>query len=324
MGEWRVNEALSATLEGYEAAQDSAALYAIPDAGYLHISGPDRLDFVQRQTTNDIRRLKDDGTLLTVLTNATARILDVWRVLVEPGDTLGVITLAGRGAATTAYLRSRIFFMDKVTVADQSAAVAQVALIGPDAADALHELGWRAIPAVGRVAVLDLDGRAARAFAHGLGWRLLIPAVAREAFQARVAQAGIASLNAAAYAVLRVEAGQPGVQSELTDAHTPLETNLDAAISGDKGCYTGQEIIARQITYDKVTRRMVGLRLAGPVPVGERITVEGRSAGEVTSVVESPRLGWLALAIVKRPHFEPGTPVEVGEQASTVAALPFV
>jgi folate-binding protein YgfZ len=132
-------------------------------------------------------------------------------------------------------------------------------------------------------------------------------------------------LSPEAYEVRRVELGLPGPARELTEDYTPLETNLDAAISDSKGCYTGQEIIARQVTYDKITKRMAGLKLQAPVAAGAAVHVEGRGAGEVTSAVHSPNCGAIALAILKRPHHAPGTAVTVGEEGTrgVVVALPF-
>lgn len=313
------------TLSGYDAAQSGAAYYRVPDPGYLRIAGADRLDYIQRQTTNDVRALAADGSLLTVLTNGTARILDVWRLVGDDGDSVGVVTLPGRGPSTAAYLQKRIFFMDKVTVRDHSAEIAQWLLAGPGAPEALAALGLDSLAGPEAVATVESGGARLTVIGMEAGWRLLAPASAADDVQARLDSAGAAALSAAAYAALRVEAGQPGPDHELTDDYTPLETNLDAAISSTKGCYSGQEIIARQVTYDKVTRRLAGLRLADPVAVGASVTVEGRTAGTITSVVESPRLGWIALAVLKRPHFEPGTSVVVGEaQANAeVVALPF-
>jgi len=142
-----------------------------------------------------------------------------------------------------------------------------------------------------------------------------------------LAEAGARGLVGEAYETVRVEAGLPAAGRELTDAYTPLETGLRAAVHEAKGCYTGQEVLARQINYDKITRQMVGLRLETPVQRGAAVQVEGRGAGEVTSAVVSPRFGAIALAVVKRPHFEPGTVVMVasGEETARgeVVALPF-
>ncbi len=320
------------SLSGYDAALTGAAFYHVPAPGLLRIAGKDRLDFVQRQTTNDARALTTDRALLTVLTAPTARILDVWRLLVAPGEeALEAITLPGRGALTAQYLARRIFFMDKVTVADASADHAQLEVLGPAAGDCLAGAGIEALPGPGGVVTARLDGAALRllgpeeAFASGylaLGAPEVIAALA-----GRLATWGAHLLDSAAYDILRVEAGLPGSAGELTDAYTPLEANLDRAIHSAKGCYTGQEIIARQITYDKITRRLVALRLAKPVAPGAAVTVEGRGAGEVTSAAVSPRFGPLALAVIKRPHFAPGTAISVavdgGSVAGTVVALPF-
>ena len=79
------------------------------------------------------------------------------------------------------------------------------------------------------------------------------------------------------YETLRVEAGLPAVGHELTEDYTPHETNLAAWISETKGCYTGQEILARQVTYDKITRHLVGLKLDAPAQAAATIPSQGRA-----------------------------------------------
>ncbi len=123
----------------------------------------------------------------------------------------------------------------------------------------------------------------------------------------------------------RVEWGRPGTGAEITDAFSPLEAGLAWACAENKGCYTGQEIIARQITYDKVTKTLVGITADGPVDPGAEVLADGRSVGTVTSAVFSPSLGkHLALAVVKRPANVPGTAVTLGDGAGIVAELPFI
>jgi len=319
------------SLMGYSEARSSAAVFRVPAPGYLQIAGADRVDFVQRQTTNDVRDLTPERSQLTVLTSATARILDVWRLVANPaGESIDVITLPGRGATTAAYLQRRIFFMDKVTVTDCSDDMALFEVFGPAAGDVLRGCGMAAELDQGACASLDCADVSVRVVAlegiTGRGYWLLAPADGADALQDALAANGATVLEEDTYAVLRVEAGLPGL-GELTETYTPLEVNLKRAVAGAKGCYTGQEIIARQITYDKVTRRLVGLRLDAPVMPGAAVSVNGRTVGQMTSAVESPAVGPVALAVIRRPHFEPGTVAQVEGGAGVVAArtvgLPF-
>jgi len=314
-------------LPGYNEALTGAVFYRLPDPGYLRIGGADQITFVQRQTTNDAQALAPGRALLTVLTSPTARILDVWRLVMEPDGSLGAITLPGRGAATARLLRSHIFFMDKVTVTDVSGEFAQVEVFGPEAARVLEGIGLAQAPALDEIVSWDVGDVPVRAVGTGQGCLLLVPSAQIEAVEGRLGAAGAAALSQEAYEVLRVESGWPGPAHELTDEYTPLEANLDAAISDRKGCYTGQEIIARQITYDKITRRLAGLRLAAMATVGATVQVEGRTVGAITSAVKSPRHGPIALAVIRRPHHTPGTAVTVADAAGAVSgttvALPF-
>jgi folate-binding protein YgfZ len=194
----------------------------------------------------------------------------------------------------------------------------------------LRDVGLAEVPALDGVASFDLNGLPGRVIGReglaGVGYRLLATASSSEAIATALADAGASSLTIESYDVLRVEAGLPGI-GELTEDYTPLETNLARAVSDTKGCYTGQEVIARQITYDKVTKRLVGLRLDAPVSVGAQVSGEGKSVGSVTSAIASPRYGPIALAIVKREHAEEGTDLmvsnESGEVSAQVASLPF-
>lgn len=318
-------------LIGYDAAQTGAVFYRVSNGGYMRLAGADRLDFIQRQTTNDVGLLAADTAVLTALTTGTARLMDVWRLVQDADDAIGVITLPGRGADAARYLQSRIFFKDQVTVADASAEFVQFEVFGPAARDALSACGV-GVPEANMLApfaVGDFTGRVIGL--RGLiaqGWLVIVPAGHADSLAVRLVDVGAAALNGAAYDVLRIEAGLPGPERELINDYTPLENNLDAAISATKGCYAGQEIIARQITYDKVTKRLVGVKLAELVEPGAAVQVDARSAGTITSAARSPRLGPIALAVIKRPHFAPGTAISVsaaGERrvVGKTVALPF-
>jgi folate-binding protein YgfZ len=313
----------------YQAALEGVVFYPQPDAGYLRVGGEDRADFIQRQTTNDIHLLQPPRALLSVLTSPTARILDVF-YLINDADAVGAITLPGLARKTAQFLKSRIFFMDRVTLKDLRQETAQLDLFGPLALSLLQQLGVQA-PALNTVSEVTITGKPLRILAveacFGQGYRLLANAQDRESLEATLQQSGALRLSPASLESLRVEAGQPQAGRELSEEYTPLETGLTSAVADGKGCYTGQEIIARQLTYDKVTQRLCGLRLPGSRAAGERIYADGKPAGTLTSFAQSPRFGPIALAIVKRPYFQPGTRVAVGSVASeasaTVVSLPF-
>jgi folate-binding protein YgfZ len=120
-----------------------------------------------------------------------------------------------------------------------------------------------------------------------------------------------------------MEAGVPGPGAEISEAYTPLEAGLAHLVADNKGCYTGQEVLARQTTYDKVTRRLAGIKLKALVAPGAEVLAAGKPAGVITSAGSSPRFGPVALAILRRPHHEPGTSVEIGGIHGQVISLPF-
>ena len=99
-------------LSGYDAVTQGVAFYELPGAGFLSISGDDRVRFLQRQTTNDIELLAPDRVIPTVLTSSTARILDVFYLVYEP-KAIDVVPLPGHAQETAHYLKSRIFFKER-------------------------------------------------------------------------------------------------------------------------------------------------------------------------------------------------------------------
>ena len=318
-----------------QACLQQSVYYPLADAGLLRLQGRDRLTFVQRQTTNNINLLTPQKGQISVLTSATARILDVFFAFSPAGQAEeSLVMLPSKAAETARYLKNRIFFMDQVSLFNEGELYQQYLLEGPQAGDVLRQLGCQAPEGSDSIQTGMIDNQPITLLgwrgltAGNLAYRLLTPAAAGQAIEHALQTAGAVLLDEFSREILRVEAGQPALGSELSEEFNPLEVGLSYAVSDNKGCYTGQEIIARQITYDKVTRQMVGLRLAQPVRQGSEVLCEDKSAGKVTSSVESPRFGPLALAVLKRPYFAPETKVVVvsdDQQISAmVAALPFV
>lgn len=319
-------------LAGYWAGRQGAGLRDETACGRLRLAGEERGAFLQRLTTNDVRLQPGQGAV-TILTSPTARILAVLTVLAQE-DSLLLLAGPGQGPAVYEALRGQIFFQDRVTIAGQGNALAQFGLLGPQAGQVLAACGlaacadlplwaWRSA-ALGKAAVTVQRNEGL----FGAGYTLLCPAAAGQALRSALLRGGATPLPEEAYHVLRVEAGRPAPGFELTDQVNPLEAGLRRFCDDHKGCYTGQEIIARQITYDKVTTHLVGLLVEALVAPEAKVMAEGRQAGWVSSAVHSIALQRpIALAFLRRPHHEPGMEVAVqsGDQtlAATVVALPF-
>ena len=319
-------------LRAYRAAREGSAFYIPPGSGVLELTGEDRRAFLQRQTSNDIALLLPERALLTVLTSPTARILDVFYLLEEPQG-IAILPMPGRSEWTMQYLRSRIFFMDKVSLTDRSPDWLQLDLLGSRASDTLIRFGVPAIPATDQLIQLELGSNRLKIWAlqpiYGAGFRILLPSAAAGELVESLVASGADQISEREFQVLRVEAGYPGPGSELSEEYTPYEAGLSGAVSGGKGCYTGQEILARQATYDKVTQSLRGVRLGGPAGSGPRLwTADERPAGVLTSYAMSPAFGPIGLAVIRRPHDREGTVLQVGEKPASgvngeVARLPF-
>jgi folate-binding protein YgfZ len=320
----------SSELPGYEDALSGVACYLIPSSGYVQISGPDRVDFLQRQTSNDLNSLSPTQTLVTTLTSPTARILDVLTLFSED-ESIGALTLPGHAARTAAYLQSRIFFMDNVTVKDTSTEFAQIELFGPDINSTLTALGFSTLQEEHVLTSHEINEIPVKTLKTiGVGVRLLAPIARVDNLLAALREVGTHQLATDTYEVLRVEAGLPAAEHELTEDYTPLETGLEETISMTKGCFTGQEVIARQVNFDKVTKNLVGLCLEELVDSGTPVQSldNNQPVGIITSTTTSPRFGPIAMAVLKRPFDQPGTQLIAKHDKrsinATVSTLPFL
>ena len=164
-----------------------------------------------------------------------------------------------------------------------------------------------------------------RAIRTDVGVDLLCDASQTEALTEALVRAGAQPISEQTADTVRIERGRPRYGVDLDDTVIPQEAGLNArAVSFTKGCYVGQETVARLHYRGKPNRHLRGLRLSSPAPTGAEITFEDRVVGRVGSVAESPALGPVALALVRR-EAPPGSSVRVGPDAveATVLELPF-
>ena len=309
--------------------QNQITFYQHRNPGYLRIIGSDRQSFLQRQTTNNIDLLSPEHALVTVLTSPAGRIVDVLWVIDE-GDSFGIMTLPGQGEQTLNFLQSRIFFMDKVTLEDASQDFSQIDLLGSGVNDFLNYLGNIQKPADNEIFTFNISGIHINVcIQEELAHRLLVPQEAGQQVLVELEARGAESLSQDNFEILRVESGLPAAGHELTEDYTPLETGFRWAVSDNKGCYTGQEVIARQVNYNKITRQLVGLKTGDTLGIGAPLYPldKKQPVGKVTSSVISPRFGPIALAIIKRPYHQAGNELLTGDGEQSIiaktTALPF-
>jgi len=322
---------------GLGAARRSAAVADLSDWGLLRLTGRDRATLLQRISTNDLRPLRSGLLLPTIFVTAKGRIVDRALVL-DRGDGLVLLTEPeGRGRLPE-WIR-RYILTEEVAIEDLAPAARAVALLGPLApriAEALagHPPEERSFA---RASIGGVEALVAPLEILPNAWVIITDTAGIDRTLAAAAEAageaGLPYLDAAELDLLRIEAGLPAAGRELTEDRNPWEARQDALISLRKGCYLGQEVIARLNTYEKVQAHLVGLRLgeapppACPCPIldcrgdGSEIAV-----GELTSAARSDLLGeTIGLGYVRVDREAPGTRLRVGpgRVPATVTSLSF-
>ena len=309
----------------YHAARTSAALRDAQASFRLYMCGADHLDFLHRMTSNDFHNLQIGHGLETVFIEQRARILDLATCYRGPEATALILSPDSR-AAIPAWL-DRFIFAEALELADRTDETAMFELVGPHAAELVTRVLNADLATFQDHQLLDsqvADGLWLGRMA-GPGLRAFGPSdVVKDLWQ-RLAAAGASPVGSATWEILRVEQGLPLLGRELTQNYNPWEAGLGRAIHLDKGCYIGQEVIARLDTYDKVKQHLVGLRLstAKLPPTGQPLRDDAREVGHITSAVHSPSLGPIALAYVRRSACAEGTVLHADGAQATVVPLPF-
>ena len=280
-------------LPAYMAALEANLVVRHPDPGVIELVGKDRLDLLHRMSTAELLELAPFHARQTVFTDPLGRTIDVVLVLTRDEDLL-LLSSPGKEAQLRAWLRKHVFFQDQVSIGAAQPGWALWGAYGPTAVQALERLQCP-VPSDEQVVAFE-GGLAWSAVTPIPGFRALIhPGIDLPIWE----QLGGGAAESEAYEVLRVEAGLPEPGREILDDSIPLEVGLTSAVSFSKGCYTGQEIIARMESRGKLAKRLAGLHLPQSAQPGAKLFQSGRTVGTLTSVVESPRLGWIGLAVVK-------------------------
>jgi hypothetical protein len=311
-----------------QAARQGVALVDLSHWGRLKISDDDRIRFLHNQSTNDFQRLKPGQGCDTVFVTSTARTIDLATAYVME-DAVLLLVSPNRRQQLIEWLDRYLFPMDRVELKDVSSESATFSLIGPESDALLKKLGVE-IPigeAYASHQQLTLDELPVRvAVGSGLalpGYTLIVPADDAAKLWQTLTAAGAIPIGDRIWEQLRIEQGRPMPERELTEDYNPLEAGLWQTISFSKGCYIGQETIARLNTYKGVKQQLWGVRLGAPVQPGSVVTVEGEKVGKLTSFTETER-GLFGLAYIRTKAGGVGLKVQVAEVEGEIVDVPFL
>lgn len=313
--------------EAIRSAQTASAWIDRAGWSWVEMTGTDRVDLLHRLTTNDLTRLVPGRGLQTVLLTEKARILDIVTVL-QDEERSYLLGSPETSAQTIQWLRKYVI-MDDVKLHNRTSSVHAIEISGPRAADTVNQLTsldvsvwatgqWqRCHLETGDVIVVRVPSISEVSY-----WLVADVDAASTLLDVLHANSDtIPQLTNEEAEYLRVVAGMGKHGHEWTDAYNPLEAGLLHLTSFTKGCYIGQEVVARLDSYNKVKQRVMGLISPSTFKQGDRVTSEGQPIGSVTSVVPSlDGSHTLALAYVRGEHAHPNTQLTIVTDSGDVTA----
>lgn len=274
------------------------------DGGLLELRGSDRTDFLHNQCTSHVKGLAQGGWLQTLFLNPRGQIEFLGSVFNRPES----LWLATDRPAELRQRFLRYIIFDQVEVAELPG-YARLELIGPRAAEVLQA------PRVG--SFVEQGGALLARHVHGL--ELIVPLEGLQALRERVLSAGGVEVGSGAYDLWRIERGVAGNLEALGEL--PQEVGLEERVSYQKGCYLGQEIMARLEARGNTRYRLMALRGEGLGP-GAEVRRGEKAVGRVGTVALSPQEGPLGLALLRK-EVQAGEELWVGEASVRALELPL-
>jgi len=314
--------ALQVELDGQYRALREEAGYLWRERAMFLVKGPDAAEYLQGQLTNDIEAIEPRQGSYAALLDRKGHLVSDMRVLrLEPGGEIWLDLERGAGEAVLKHLRMYSIGRD-VEVEDAGELWRLASAIGPRAAE-LN--GFDGLGPEHAQRSRDWDGAEVLGVATDVGIDLIVRADQAEALGRLCRDAGLVEVSEKAAEIIRVESGRPRFGFDMGPEAMPAEAGIvDRAVDFDKGCYIGQEPVARLHYRGKPNRTLRGLRLSGAASTGEPIRLGDKEVGRLGTVCLSPALGPIALAIVRR-EAAPGDRLSIddGEVTAEVVELPF-
>jgi tRNA-modifying protein YgfZ len=304
---------------GYQALRERAAWIDVSQHGRLRITGEDRARLLHAMTTNQVQNLKPgEGTYVFFL-NAQGRILGDAHLFCFEDHFL--MNTEPETRVKLAEHLDRYIIADDVTVEDVTDATAEIAIEGPQAAEALSGIGVTEVPSDPDSWIAWGSRTIARVSSTGAGgFRIFAPLSEKASLLAALGSLPEATGDDAR--TVRIEHGQPRYGEEITERYLIQETAQMQAVNFTKGCYLGQEIVERVRSRGLIHRILCRLEIdSTEVPAaGSKLKAGEADAGEIASAAFSPGLRKVvALAYVRLPHNQPGAQLSLGGVPARVA-----
>ena len=323
----------------YAAVRSTVGLLELSYRGLLQVTGPDRLSFLQGMLSNDLRALKPFAGQHATLLNQQGKLIADVRVLCAMNSFY--LDFLERLKETILAHLNRYLVADEVEIADRSNEYGTLSVQGPQSDTLLRKLvGQAELPEQPlQHAMVNVDATniciVYASHTGETGFDLITPIASLPAIAERLTEIGKAFsavwVGEQAQDILRIEAGIPRYGVDFTEDNLLLEVGLDNAVSFNKGCYLGQEVVERIRSRGHVNKKLVGLSLEGreSASPGDAIVFADKPVGTITSCVYSPALGKpVAFAYVHKDYWNLDTRLIVNHNGislrATVTDLPFV
>jgi tRNA-modifying protein YgfZ len=296
--------------------------------GILQLTGEDRIRYLHNQSTNNFNALKPGQGCHTVFVTSTARTIDLATAYLTE-EAILVIVSPNRRKQLFKWLDGFIFPFDRVKLTDITEQIALITLIGAPSHDLIQKLfvlNLKEQPEGTHQLVSDRDLTLRIAVGNDLalpGYNLIIPQENLTTIQSLLQKHNVEEMDSNSWEQLRILQGRPAPDKELTEDYNPLETGLWQTISFDKGCYIGQETIARLNTYNGVKQKLWGVKLDRPVSPETPVIVEDKKVGVLTSYTKTDS-GSFGLAYVRTKAGGAGLTVTIGDATGELVAVPFL
>lgn len=311
----------------YSAVRETGVGFYEQKRGLIEVSGGEAIMFLNGLITNDVKKLAENSWMPAAFPNAQGRLLALVRVL-RFGDKFLFDTSAATYEKVLQNL-SRFTMAGDFKLNDLTGSFTCISVRGKNVEDSKFKIQDFDFPkSENKIASGDFNGEkiyAIHAF-RADGFDVFVPKTQVENFVGELKNSGAVSLGVEALEVLRIENGEPVYGVDIDETTVVLETGLDEAVSFQKGCYIGQEIIARIHFRGHVAKKLTGLILEATANAGDELkSADGRNAGKITSVAFSPALEKnIALAFVRYDYLAEGTELKVNDSLAVVKNLPFV